>query len=154
MHSIFYIQQNIYQKLTIRDVKEHVKEQIYKKHESVCSCFLEIYKYYDYIFLDVRYRRNFKDSDLLNNQIQRQNRENRQQIRDQTAQHQREINRIINENKRRETQFNEERRVNREKFENIEYQRNQERIENNERIKTIQNEKMKERGKEMKIKKI
>ena len=43
IHHYFEIQQNIYQKLTIRDVKEHVKEQMYKMHEPVCSCFLEIW---------------------------------------------------------------------------------------------------------------
>ncbi len=39
----FYYEQKIYQKKTIRDVKEYVKEQRYKKHEPVCTCQLEVW---------------------------------------------------------------------------------------------------------------
>ena len=35
---IFYYEQKKGQKNTIRDVKEYVKEQRYKKHELVCTC--------------------------------------------------------------------------------------------------------------------
>ena len=39
----YILYQDIFQKLTIRDVKEYVKEKRYKAHKPVCTCFLEIY---------------------------------------------------------------------------------------------------------------
>jgi len=65
-YDTYHYNQSIFQSLTIRDVKEYVKEQRYKKHKPVCSCFLEIwrlsdkiakyigkcYKYNDLTFLD------------------------------------------------------------------------------------------------------
>jgi len=39
----FDYEQKIYQKKTIKDVKEYVKEQRYKKHEPVCTCQLEVW---------------------------------------------------------------------------------------------------------------
>ena len=101
-------------------------------------------------YYDRRLRDDKNEIYRLQNQIDRQYRENQRQIANQNALHQKEINRIINENNRRETQFNEERKANRERFENIEYQRNQERKENNERLKTIQNERERERKENIK----
>ena len=34
-----------YQQFTLRDVKEYVKEQRFKKHKPICSCFLRICEY-------------------------------------------------------------------------------------------------------------
>jgi len=34
-----------YQQFTLRDVKEYVKEQRFKKHKPICSCFLQICEY-------------------------------------------------------------------------------------------------------------
>jgi len=39
----YILYQDIYQKLTIRDVKEYVKEKRYKAHKPVCTCFLSIW---------------------------------------------------------------------------------------------------------------
>lgn len=41
----YYYHQDIFQKLTLRDVKEFVKEQRYKEHKPVCTCYLLIYRY-------------------------------------------------------------------------------------------------------------
>ena len=215
LYETFYYKQNFYQKFTIKDVKEYVKEQMYKKHKPVCSCFLtirridykeniiyECYKYNDSTFLndtifnesmpiqivprkekkctcgqydrlilssnfekqieeinkknderernnkeyyDRRLRDDQNEIHRLQNQIDRQYRENQRQMANQNERHREEINRIINQNNRREEKFNEERRANNEKFENIEYQRNQERKEYNEKLKTIENERERER---------
>ena len=61
----YTLYQEIFQTLTIRDVKEYVKEKRYKAHKPVCTCFLSIYirnhpddktiypcRYNDSIFLD------------------------------------------------------------------------------------------------------
>ena len=42
--SFIYVQEG-YQQFTLRDVKEYVKEQRFKKHQPVCSCFLQIWAY-------------------------------------------------------------------------------------------------------------
>ena len=48
--SFTYVQKG-YQQFTLRDVIEYVKEQRFKKHKPVCSCFLQIWENstFDYI---------------------------------------------------------------------------------------------------------
>jgi len=213
----FVLYEDIYQRLTVRDVKEYVKEQRYKKHEPVCTCLLEVWDcnkalnvlsimHTDSTFLDntifnesnyiwviqrkekkcecgqlekliissnfekqreednkrwnekekrdreyyerrldeeKRYHQN--EINRLQNMINQQNRDSQKQIRIQNQQHQKEITRMQQENNRRENDFLEERRVNKEKFQSIENQRLQERRENAERLKIIENERNRER---------
>ena len=40
----YYYTQDIFQKFTIRDIKEYVKGERYKIHEPICTCFLSIWK--------------------------------------------------------------------------------------------------------------
>ena len=210
-YDFFSYNQYIFHYLTISDVKEYVKEQRYKKHKPVCSCFLEIWKYSDSTKETISRCYEYNDTTLLNNTIfndkinivvmptkeqkckcgqfekllmrsnieqieeqkqifeekERQNKEyfdrrlqeeknyyqnqinrldniiNQQEIQNQ--QYQSEIQRIHQENYRRENEFNEERRANNEKIQTIERNRQQERIENAKIIKTMENERNRER---------
>jgi hypothetical protein len=42
LYGDYFYEQNVYRRLTIRDVKEFVKEKRYKIHKPVCTCCLEI----------------------------------------------------------------------------------------------------------------
>ena len=64
----YYYEQNVYRRLTIRDVKEFIKEKRYKIHKPVCSCCLEIWKWgneHKYIYVCSDYN----DSTYLDNTI-------------------------------------------------------------------------------------
>ena len=63
----------IFQNLTIKDVKEYVKEQRYKKHKPVCSCFLRIWKETDIIKRTISECYEYNDSTFLNNTIFNEN---------------------------------------------------------------------------------
>ena len=68
-YQFFNINQYILQNLTIRDVKEYVKEQRYKKHKPICSCFLTINKYTDINKKNIGKCWEYNDNTLLNNTI-------------------------------------------------------------------------------------
>ena len=81
----------------------------------------------------------------LQNLMNQQQRENRQQIDYQNRQHQNEINRMQKENNRREQNYITERNANNKRLQNMENERRQEKIENRERLRTIENERNLER---------
>ena len=216
---IYDYEQNYYQSLTLKDVKEFVKEQRYKEHKPICTCFLSIYRasdsgnyiiecdeYSDSTLLDdtvfnennpikvcaseekkckcgqleklimssnfekaieeqnkrweekerqnreyyerrIWEQQNYHRNEInrLQNLINQQQNQNKQNMENQNRQHQLEIERIQKENNRRENEFIEERRINQEKFKDIERQRTLERKEYSERIQTIENERTIER---------
>ena len=81
----------------------------------------------------------------LQNLMNQQQRENRQQIEYQNRQHQNEINRMQEENNRREQNYITERNANNKRLQNMENERRQEKRENQERLRTIENERNLER---------
>ena len=67
----YYLEQDIYKKLTLRDVKEFIKEQRYKIHKPVCTCMLEIWGYESIekriIYPCYKQYNFYKDSTFLDN---------------------------------------------------------------------------------------
>lgn len=65
----YYYTQNIFQKFTIRDIKEYVKGERYKIHNPICTCFLSIWRWADDKEETTDQCYEYNDSTLLNNTI-------------------------------------------------------------------------------------
>ena len=241
IYESYNYKQDIYQNFTLREVKEYVKGQRYKKHKPVCSCFLQIWYYSDFnnkiislckvyddsmhiknrcfilsnpnpkspesyndstyltdtffnesnpifviptkkrkctcgqfdkLLLSSNFEEKIEELDKINKERERKNKEyydrrlrddqyeinllqkkleqsqkeNQQQMKQQNLQHQKEMERIKQDNDRRETEFNEERRANEQKFQNMENTRNQERSEYLQTIRKMENQREIERN--------
>jgi len=160
----YYYEQYNYRRLTIKDVKEFVKEQRYKIHKPVCTCCLKIWRkngdntikecddYYDSTYLDntvfsesnpvkVIQKKYGKctcgelDRLIMSSNYEKQREEDQKRWEERERQNREYYDGMINNI---QNERNRERQENLAKFQNIERERNREREANNQRFNILE----------------
>ena len=165
LYDSYYYEQYSYRRLTIKDVKEFIKEKRYKIHKPVCTCCLEIWRdtgdgsieecddYYNSTYLDdtifsesnpIKVIPNKRrkctcgelDRLIMCSNFEKQREEDEKRWEKRERQNRKYYNGIINDI---QNERKRERQENLEKFKNIERERNREREANNQRFNLLEN---------------